>query len=172
MNWVCAVRSSRAGRRVALVACRQCVCGALGPRLSRAARFCGCMCVWRFMVLPLPRTNTRRVFLRAPRPVARPEAGERARAARGPVAPRAQHAMICQSFQSRALWGAPRIGACGLGDHPTSDLSQRESASRSTSEKSKQFGPDGAPFPSKTSITRGPPGIVIAVSLDPILPQR
>ena len=29
-------------------------------------------------------------FLRAARPVARPEAGERARAARGPVAPRAQ----------------------------------------------------------------------------------
>ena len=62
LNWVCAVRSSRAGRRVALVVCRQCVCSALGPRLSRAARFCGCVCVWRFMVLPLPRTNTRRVF--------------------------------------------------------------------------------------------------------------
>ena len=28
------------------------------------------------------------------------------------------------------------------------------------------------PFPSKTSITRGPPGTVIAVSLDPILPHR
>ena len=32
-------------------------------------------------------------FLRAARPVARPEAGERARAARGLVAPRAQHAL-------------------------------------------------------------------------------
>ena len=31
---------------------------------------------------------------------------------------------------------------------------------------------NGAPFPSKTSITRGPPGIVIAVSSDPILPHR
>ena len=41
------------------------------------------------------------------------------------------------SFGSRALWGAPRIGTCGLGDHPTSDLSQRESEGRSTSEKSK-----------------------------------
>ena len=56
--------------------------------------------------------------------------------------------------------------------HSTSDLSQRESESRYTSEKSKQFGPDGAPFPSKTSITRGPPVVAAAVSLDPILPQR
>ncbi len=38
--------------------------------------------------------------------------------------------------------------------------------------KSKQCGPDGAPFPSKTSITRGPPVVAVAVSLDPILPQR
>ena len=52
-----------------------------------------------------------------------------------------------QSFRSRALWRAPSAAACGLGDRPTSDLSQRESESRSTSEKSKQFGPDGAPFP-------------------------
>ena len=44
--------------------------------------------------------------------------------------------------------------------------------SRSTSEKSVQFGPDGAPFPSKTAITRGPPVVAVAVSLDPILPQR
>ena len=55
---------------------------------------------------------------------------------------------------------------------PDPDLSQRESASRSASEKSVQFGPDGAPFPSKTSITRGPPVVAVAVSLDPILPQR
>ena len=38
--------------------------------------------------------------------------------------------------------------------------------------KSVQFGPDGAPFPSKTSITRGPPVVAVAVSSDPILPQR
>ena len=31
---------------------------------------------------------------------------------------------------------------------------------------------DGTPFPAKTSITRGPPGTVIAVSSDPILPHR
>ena len=80
--------------------------------------------------------------------------------------------MICQSFGSRALWGAPSTGACGVGDYPTPDLSRRESASRSTSEKSVQFGPDGAPFPAKTPITRGPPVVAVAVSLDPILPQR
>ena len=33
--------------------------------------------------------------------------------------------------------GSPKIGACGIGDYPTSDLSQRESGSRSASEKSK-----------------------------------
>ena len=77
-----------------------------------------------------------------------------------------------QSFRSRALWRAPSAAACGVGDHPTPDLSRRESASRYTSEKSKQFGPDGAPFPSKTSITRGPPVVAVAVLSDPILPQR
>ena len=45
--------------------------------------------------------------------------------------------MIPQSFRSRALWGAPSAGACGVGDYPTTNLSHRESASRSTSEKSK-----------------------------------
>ena len=80
--------------------------------------------------------------------------------------------MICQRFRSRALWRAPSTTACGVGDYPTPDLSRRESASRSTSEKSVQFGPDGAPFPSKTSITRGPPVVAVAVSLDPILPHR
>ena len=53
------------------------------------------------MVLPLPRTNTRRVFLRAARPIARPGAGEHARAARGPVAPRAQ-----RFFMLKAMGGA------------------------------------------------------------------
>ena len=64
--------------------------------------------------------------------------------------------MICQRFRSRALWGAPSTAACGLGDHPPSDLSQRESRSRAAPEKSKFLGPDGAPSPSKTSITRAP----------------
>ena len=64
--------------------------------------------------------------------------------------------MICQSFGSRALWRAPSTGASGVGNYPTPDLPPRESGSRSTSEKSKLFGPDGAPFPSKTSISLGP----------------
>ena len=54
-------------------------------------------------------------------------------------------AMICQRFRSRALWGAPSTGACGVGDYPTPDLSRRESGSRSACEKSEQLGPDGAP---------------------------
>ena len=53
------------------------------------------------------------------------------------------------SFRSRALWRAPRNGACGVGDYPTPDLSRRESGSRSAPEKSVQFGPDGAPSPVK-----------------------
>ena len=80
--------------------------------------------------------------------------------------------MICQRFRSRALWGAPSTGACGVGDYPTPDLSQRAPASRSAPEKTVQFGPDGASFPSKTPITRGPPVVAVAVSSDPILPQR
>ena len=80
--------------------------------------------------------------------------------------------MICQRFRSRALWGAPSSRACGVGVYPTPDLSQETSESRSAPEKSVQFGPDGAPFPSKTSITRGPPVVAVAVSLDPILPHR
>ena len=66
----------------------------------------------------------------------------------------------------------PKIGACGASDYPLPDLPREASRSRSTSEKSAQFGPDGASFPSKTSITRGPPVVAVAVSLDPILPQR
>merc|ERR1712091_329044 len=34
--------------------------------------------------------------------------------------------MICQSFRSRALWGAPSTAACGVGDYPTPDLSRSE----------------------------------------------
>ena len=57
--------------------------------------------------------------------------------------------MVCQSFGSRALLGAPSTGACGVGDYPAPDLSRRASASRSTPEKSVQFGPDGTPSPSE-----------------------
>ena len=52
---------------------------------------------------------------------------------------------LANGFQSSRR--APRIGACGVGDYPTPDLSRRESEGRSASKKSKQFGPDGAPFP-------------------------
>ena len=45
--------------------------------------------------------------------------------------------MIPQSFRSRALWGALSTGACGVGEHPTPDLSWSESVSRSAPEKSK-----------------------------------
>jgi len=45
--------------------------------------------------------------------------------------------MICQRFRSRALWRAPRTGACGVGDYPTPDLSRSKSEGRSASEKSK-----------------------------------
>ena len=73
---------------------------------------------------------------------------------------------------SRGALGYCIDGVCGLGDYPQPDLPRETSRSRSAPEKSVQFGPDGASFPSKTSITQGPPGIVIAVSSDPILPQR
>ena len=71
-----------------------------------------------------------------------------------------------------SIQSSPEAAARGRGDYPTPDRSQSEPESRSAPEKSVQFGPDGAPFPLKTSITRGPPGIVIAVSSDPILPHR
>ena len=54
----------------------------------------------------------------------------------------------CQSFRSRALWGAPSPGACGVGDHPTPDLSLSESGSRSASEKVNNLVPM-APVPVK-----------------------
>ena len=77
----------------------------------------------------------------------------------------------CQSFRSRALWGAPSPGACGVGDHPTPDLSLSESGSRSASEKVNNLVPM-APVPVKNVITRGPPVVAVAVSTDPILPHR
>ena len=49
-------------------------------------------------------------FLRAPRPVARPEAGERARAARGPVAPRAQRPIIAIGLKMAKASGLMREG--------------------------------------------------------------
>ena len=83
----------------------------------------------------------------------------------------AHKTMISLAMASRAL-GGPKISACGTGDYPLPDLPPESSRGRSTPEKSAQFGPDGAPFPSKTSITRGPPVVAVAVSLDPILPHR
>ena len=80
-------------------------------------------------------------------------------------------AMVCFQGPPRAL-GSRVDGVCGTGDYPLPDLPREASRSRSAPEKSVQFGPDGAPFPSKTSITRGPPVVAVAVSLDPILPQR
>ena len=80
-------------------------------------------------------------------------------------------AMVC--FQgSRGALDCRIDGVCGAGAYPLPDLPREASRSRSAPEKSVQFGPDGAPFPSKTSITRGPPVVAVAVSLDPILPQR
>ena len=80
-------------------------------------------------------------------------------------------AMVCFQGSPRAL-GRHIDAVCGAGAYPLPDLPRETSRSRATPEKSVQFGPEGTSFPSKTSITRGPSGIVIAVSLDPILPQR
>ena len=60
----------------------------------RAPRFCGrdvCMAV-HGAAAPAHQYASR--FLRAARPIARPGAGEHARAARGPVAPRAQRLFV------------------------------------------------------------------------------
>jgi hypothetical protein len=51
---------------------------------------------------------------------------------------------------------APRIGACGVGDYPTPGPSPRESASRSTFEKSKQFGPMAPRSRQKRQLPEGP----------------
>ena len=80
-------------------------------------------------------------------------------------------AMVCFQSPPRAL-GRRIDGVCGVGAYPQPGLPRQASRSQAGPEKSKQFGPDGAPFPSKTSITRGPPVVAVAVSLDPILPQR
>ena len=84
-----------------------------------------------------------------------------------------EHELLGNGFQSSRRAPGCRIdGVCGAGDSPPPDLPPEASRSRSAPEKSVQFGPDGAPFPSKTPITRGPPVVAVAVSLDPILPQR
>ena len=80
-------------------------------------------------------------------------------------------AMVCFQGSLGAL-GCCIDGVCGTGNYPLPDLPREASRSRSVPEKSVQFGPDGAPFPSKTSITRGPPVVAVAVSSDPILPHR
>ena len=135
-----------------------------GPgQKSKLVRYCGPEVAWR----PL-RIGTRHV--QSPTPHAR-ALSARDTSAKMHLKPFVC-SMKCQGFGSRTLWGAPSACACGVGDYPTPDLTRRESASRSTSEKSKQFGPDGTPSPSKTSITRGPPVVAVAVSSDPILPQR
>ena len=79
-------------------------------------------------------------------------------------------AMVCFQGSPRAL-GRRIDGVCGAGAYPLPDLPREASRSRSAPEKSGQVGPDGAPFPSKTSITRGPPVVAVTVSSDPILPQ-
>ena len=55
---------------------------------------------------------------------------------------------------------------------PTTRPTPRDHQEPTCPRKSVQFGPDGAPFPSKTSITRGPPVVAVAVPSDPILPHR
>ena len=67
----------------------------------------------------------------------------------------AHKTMNSLAMASRAL-GCRIDGVCGAGDYPLPDLPREASRSRFATTKSVQFGPDGAPFPSKTSITRGP----------------
>ena len=75
-------------------------------------------------------------------------------------------------FSIQSSRGVPRTGACGVSDYPTPDLSQSESGRRSASENSKYIWTRWHPSPLKTSITRGPPVVAVAVSSDPILPHR
>ena len=84
-----------------------------------------------------------------------------------------KHELLGNGFQGslRAL-GCCIDGVCGTGDYPLPDLPRETARSRSAPEESVQFGPDGAPFPAKTPIPRGPPVVAVAVSLDPILPHR
>ena len=103
-------RPSRRARSVFVVCVRR-------PRPS--FRACA-VCVWRFIVLPRPRTSTRRVFLRAARPIARPGPGEQARAARGPAAPHAAE-RVATVVHPSTEWArarrraAPRLSSCCRG---------------------------------------------------------
>ena len=103
-------RPSRRARSVFVVCVRR-------PRPSFRAR---AVCVWRFIVLPRPRTSTRRVFLRAARPIARPGPGERARAARGPAGPHAAE-RVATVVHPSSEWArarrraAPRLSSCLVG---------------------------------------------------------
>ena len=80
-------------------------------------------------------------------------------------------AKVCFQGPPRPL-GCRIDGVCGTGEYPLPDRPREASRSRSAPEKSVQFGPDGAPFPSKTSITRGPPVVAVAISSGPMLPHR
>ena len=55
-------------------------------------------------------------------------------------------AMVCFQGSPRAL-GRRIDGVCGAGAYPLPDLPQEASERQSATEKSVQFGPDGAPFP-------------------------
>ena len=75
------------------------------------------------------------------------------------------------AMASRAL-GGPQLRRMRYRRLPTTRPTPRGLQEPICPRKKLQFGPDGASFPSKTSITRGPPVVAIAVSLNPILPQR
>ena len=97
-------RPPRRARSVSAVCVRR-------PRPSFIARraflwLCVCMAV-HGAAAPAHQYAPR--FLRAARPVARPEAGERARAARGPVAPRAQRAFSSLLGSARPCALRPRL---------------------------------------------------------------
>ena len=72
---------------------------------------------------------------------------------------------------SRRALGCRIDGVCGAGDYPLPDLPRERPGADLPPKKVCNLDPM-APVPSKTPITRGPPGIIIAVSLDPILPHR
>ena len=113
-------RPSRRARSVLVVCVRR-------PRPS--FRACA-VCVWRFIVLPRPRTSTRRVFLRAARPIARPGPGERARAARGPAAPPPAH-WQGETMLSSAVVFAELVVEAGMDAGQRHGLSARTRLGRS-----------------------------------------
>ena len=55
------------------------------------------------------------------------------------------HELLGNGFQKPSV--GPSAGVCGTGDYPLPDLPREASRRRSATTKSKQFGPDGAPFP-------------------------